>query len=164
MLPPFVVSSVALGLALQPASGAQVIVYHSETSTCSILMQQTNSKNIPGKDRKSRHSMQGPQLLAVASLSVPSVLRCRCKVQQPHRERLVLSSSSSRSVNLYSWINPAASRILCQTSQPPHCAKTRPFSHAMGFIMRFVVAPVQPCAALNTSCWQACAEARAMHY
>jgi hypothetical protein len=41
--------------------------------------------------------------------------------------------------------------MLCQTSQLPHCAKTRPFSHAIGLIMRSVVAPREPCPKVCTS-------------
>jgi hypothetical protein len=38
-------------------------------------------------------------------------------------------------------MSPAASLILCQASHLPHCMKTVPLSHAMGFTIRDVLPP-----------------------
>ena len=85
-------------------------------------------------------------LRAAGSLATPESLATPAQdlLQHLHCDGLApLSSLSSTSVSLYSWMSPAASRMLCHTSQLPHWANTRPLFHATGLIMRCVVAPAK---------------------
>ena len=70
-----------------------------------------------------------------------AALHCQLHDVPQAGELVSVASLSSTSFSRYSFISPAASRMLCQTSQPLHCANTRPLFQATGLIMRCVVAP-----------------------
>lgn len=64
-----------------------------------------------------------------------------CKIQH-YTFKMPDGASHSSSMYRISSMSPAASLMLCHALQSPHCTKTVPLSHAMGFTIRDVLLPV----------------------